>query len=449
MKHLLLFLILTYSCACLSQRLYVIQDGSGNKNGDSWLNAMDDLNRAIEEASSGDTIFVGPGKFEGGFFLKEGVCVIGSVDTGNEKDNLNVSGIPLIKENATILDGCSLYRVITQESNFNTPTSLEGFIIRNGNANEGAGVRLRKNGIIKNCIIENNKAGMPSVGDYITADIGIVFDVDQNNNTISVISSKDINRNHQLDRAVQIANEYKAGGTSNWHIPSMKEWQTISGIETSGNTKARVTFRLIEKAIGNHGKKYLSGNTFWTSTTDGDNAMFINLNSNEILSINKWQYNKVRVCKTYQTNKTMSNGGGVNATGGTIENCIIKGNTATNGSGIYARGEMMIKNSYVSDNINEKQLDIDDKVIIDNTPNKISTLNADKVSISPNPVHAGEKICISYLQENEKVNLYDVNGHLLSSFVLNDTKQINAPTQPGLYFVRIGNSKSIKLIVTK
>lgn len=71
--------------------------------------------------------------------------------------------------------------------------------------------------------------------------------------------------------------------------------------------------------------------------------MFINLNSNEILSINKWQYNKVRVCKTYQTNKTMSNGGGVNATGGTIENCIIKGNTATNGSGIYARGEMMIK----------------------------------------------------------------------------------------------------------
>ena len=53
------------------------------------------------------------------------------------------------------------------------------------------------------------------------------------------------------------------------------------------------------------------------------------------------------------------------------------------------------------------------------------------------------------LQENEKVNLYDVNGHLLSSFVLNDTKQINAPTQPGLYFVRIGNSKSIKLIVTK
>lgn len=158
MKHLLLFLILTYSCACLSQRLYVIQDGSGNKNGDSWLNAMDDLSRAIEEASSGDTIFVGPGKFEGGFFLKEGVCVIGSVDTGNEKDNL--TGIPLIKENATILDGCSLYRVITQESNFNTPTSLEGFIIRNGNANEGAGVRLRKNGIIKNCIIENNKAGM-------------------------------------------------------------------------------------------------------------------------------------------------------------------------------------------------------------------------------------------------------------------------------------------------
>ena len=69
MKHLLLFLILTYSCACLSQRLYVIQDGSGNKNGDSWLNAMDDLSRAIEEASSGDTIFVGPGKFEGGFFF--------------------------------------------------------------------------------------------------------------------------------------------------------------------------------------------------------------------------------------------------------------------------------------------------------------------------------------------------------------------------------------------
>ena len=98
MKHLLLFLILTYSCACLSQRLYVIQDGSGNKNGDSWLNAMDDLSRAIEEASSGDTIFVGPGKFEGGFFLKEGVCVIGSVDTGNEKDNLNVSGIPLIRD---------------------------------------------------------------------------------------------------------------------------------------------------------------------------------------------------------------------------------------------------------------------------------------------------------------------------------------------------------------
>lgn len=449
MKQLLLLLsILTHSSVGFAQRLYVCQDGSGNRNGESWENAMDDINQAVEKATSGYTIFVAPGTYEGGFYMKQGVRVIGSVAYGDDKEYVSRSIENIPENETTILDGKNRYRVITQENDFTESAVWEGFVIRNGNANEGAGVRLRKNGTIRNCMIDNNIAGMPSVGDYVANVNGIIFDVNQADNTISVISSKNIIQNRQFDRAKQLAGEYKIGSTSNWHIPTVSEWETISGFSTENQFKTGVTFKLIERTMQRHGKNYLSGNTFWTSTSEGTDVKFVNFNSNEISSVNKWQYNNVRVCKTYRPTNTKNNGGGINATGGTIDNCIIKGNTAANGSGVYARGNVTITNSTISENINEKQLDIDDKVVVDNTPNKISTLEAEKLSIGPNPVHAGQTITISPAKPNTNVWIYDLNGHMFSSSVLN-SNQMAAPTQPGVYLVKIDNTQIIKLIVTK
>ena len=113
--------------------------------------AGSDLQAAVNGASSGDTVLVQAGTYEGNFTMKEGVYVSGG---WNEDFTAQT-------EHASILDAKQSGRVLNQPENFDTLTIWDNFTIQNGKLTEfldklGAGVALLKNGRVINCLVQNN-----------------------------------------------------------------------------------------------------------------------------------------------------------------------------------------------------------------------------------------------------------------------------------------------------
>lgn len=148
--------------------IYVTAEGAGSKNGDSWANASDDLNRAIILASSNGVsqVWVAAGTYRGkdvnnsknAFTIQDGVNLYGGF-VGDEPADYDISQRDLLT-NVTILDGQTVQRVINQASAFTNVTNIDGFTVRNGyphgnNFNTGAGMYLLDNSYVKNCIITN------------------------------------------------------------------------------------------------------------------------------------------------------------------------------------------------------------------------------------------------------------------------------------------------------
>ncbi len=110
------------------------------------------------------SVYVAAGTYAENLTMSEGVNVYGGFPTtGNPGEaERNISN--KAEGYMTIIDGGGTtknQRVITQSEDFDDfSTMFEGFIIQNGyttGTNYGAGVRLMKNGVIKNCLIQNNQ----------------------------------------------------------------------------------------------------------------------------------------------------------------------------------------------------------------------------------------------------------------------------------------------------
>ena len=115
--------------------------------------AGSDLQAAVNDASSGDTVLVQAGTYEGNFTMKDGVYVSGG---WNEDFTAQT-------EHASILDAKQSGRVLNQSADFTTLTIWDNFTIQNGklsaadgSKNLGAGVALWKKGRVINCLIQNN-----------------------------------------------------------------------------------------------------------------------------------------------------------------------------------------------------------------------------------------------------------------------------------------------------
>ena len=115
--------------------------------------AGSDLQAAVNDASSGDTVLVQAGTYEGNFTMKDGVYVSGG---WNEDFTAQT-------EHASILDAKANGRVLNQPADFTTLTIWDNFTIQNGklsaadgSKNLGAGVALWKKGRVINCLIQNN-----------------------------------------------------------------------------------------------------------------------------------------------------------------------------------------------------------------------------------------------------------------------------------------------------
>ena len=133
--------------------------------------AGSDLQAAVDGASSGDTVLVQAGTYEGNFTMEEGVYVSGG---WNEDFTAQT-------EHASILDAKQSGRVLNQPANFATLTIWDNFTIQNGKLtaadggkNLGAGVALMQKGRVINCLIQNNTFDYSGtcIGGGIGQDVG-------------------------------------------------------------------------------------------------------------------------------------------------------------------------------------------------------------------------------------------------------------------------------------
>ena len=135
------------------------------------VTAGSDLQTAVDGATSGDTVLVQAGTYEGNFTMKDGVYVSGG---WNEDFTAQT-------EHASILDAKANGRVLNQPDNFETLTIWDNFTIQNGKLtaadgvkNIGAGVALMQKGRVINCLIQNNTFDYSGtcIGGGIGQDVG-------------------------------------------------------------------------------------------------------------------------------------------------------------------------------------------------------------------------------------------------------------------------------------
>jgi hypothetical protein len=381
MKEFFTLLAFMLSLSVFSQQKYfVTESGSGFKDGSSWDNASDALSNVIDNARIGDSIWVAKGIYQGGFIMKEGVSVFGGFSGTETK--LYERKLPGSNENLSVLDGNSNFRVLTQRNDFEVPTIWDGFVIQNGISQIGAGVYLRKNGVVRRCVIKNNSASLPSIGDYISTEGGVVFQIDKNNKKVWIMAEDNYGRNHQIyeqgqtnintikdalqdmagkinssylskSRAVQAIKSYRGGNKTDWYIPSAGEWGLFLTLNKDGSFSKTQIYELVENSLLNNGKTLLDNQKYWSSTTGTYNGMpiawYADFNNNCINKLNVWQYNKIRGIRYYTAiDEGDGKGGGVFAIAGSrMEGCLITNNTAALGSGIYARGDVVIINSSI------------------------------------------------------------------------------------------------------
>lgn len=144
--------------------IYVRQGATGN--GSSWNNALGTIASALSKAQAEQEIWVSAGTYNERLTMKDGVNVLGgfakSGNPNNELDGVNRDISNSDPDFMTTIDGQSGGRVLTQSDVFNTQTTWEGFVIQNGNvtsssaSENGGGIRILNNGIVKNCLIQNN-----------------------------------------------------------------------------------------------------------------------------------------------------------------------------------------------------------------------------------------------------------------------------------------------------
>lgn len=163
--------------------VYVTPHGAGTQTGDSWANATSSIDyaQAMAQISSG-VVWVAAGTYFGDTvsasisyygdtiyqdaFIMRGVNVYGGF-AGNEPSDFDLS-LRNIEANKTILDGQNKRRVMYQQYDFDTLTVWDGFTICNGKGGfhrmssgwrswPGAGIRLKRNGWLRNCVITHNE----------------------------------------------------------------------------------------------------------------------------------------------------------------------------------------------------------------------------------------------------------------------------------------------------
>lgn len=145
--------------------VYVKEGGVGTRIGNNWENATGSVQDAVKIAAVNRAkVWVAAGTYYGddpssssAFIMKEGVSVYGGF-AGNEPPTYSLAERDFT-QHVSILDGQEQQRVLFQSHDFDEADSVvwDGFTIQNGRTfDDGAGVVMRANSHLKNCIVQNN-----------------------------------------------------------------------------------------------------------------------------------------------------------------------------------------------------------------------------------------------------------------------------------------------------
>lgn len=178
--------------------IYVRQGSNGS--GASWNDAIGSISAALNKAKAGQDIWVSAGTYIENLDMVDGVDVFGgfaAIGCPSDKlDGINRDISHKFENFKTIIKSGDSYkfkpiqntnpagysnsnkRVLTQSNEFSSETTWEGFIITGGQtglSEYGAGVKLMKNGHLKNCRIEDNKFYECGNIEYQTSSWGGLF----------------------------------------------------------------------------------------------------------------------------------------------------------------------------------------------------------------------------------------------------------------------------------
>ncbi len=209
---------------------YVNQDAFGNNDGSSWFNAYTNLTTAINNSTSGDTIWVKAGVYKpgtlrtDGFGLKPNIALlggfIGNETQANQRDfvhNITVmSGN--IGDESTSADNS--HHVLLLTSNCNGAV-VNGFHIQEGKAEGssyyGGGIWLKYAGTVTftNCVIQNNY-GIYGGGVMVDYNSNAIFEnvVFANNQSTFGAAIHAFGGNPTLNNCIVYANNSRSDGAA-------------------------------------------------------------------------------------------------------------------------------------------------------------------------------------------------------------------------------------------
>lgn len=352
MRHFLFsFLLCFVFCFANAKRVYVSEAGTLWADGSSWESATSDLCSALLCCSAGDSVWVAVGTYYGGFLMPEGVTVLGGFLGTETSEQQRL--LPMYSSQRSVLCGKHLYRVLEQPTDYDMPSAWDGFAITQGIGQMGAGVLLRRNGVLRNCIIEDNAAGMPAVGEYLPQEGGLVLFVNASTRRAVIMSAVDYGRHYQHTRGKEAVSQCSEGGKSDWRLPSNSELLYLTSAVGDGLYAFSPSYYLLENKLKISGNDVLSGKRYWASNTatESGNPVAYCLHTTNAQSgrLSALGYCRIRPVRSVTLSSADGVGGGVYATSGsTLSGCMVSNNTAAEDEDIHAEGEVLI-------------LDIDDK----------------------------------------------------------------------------------------
>ena len=138
-----------FTLVAAAATLYVSPTGSNTPPYTNWATAARAIQTAVNAATSGDTVRVGPATYT--------LTVPVNVDRG-------ITLVGDLGAASTILHGSGTTNCIRMA---HTGAVLRGFTVRNGRAYDGGGVYLAKYGVVEECTLSNNVASHYGGGLYL------------------------------------------------------------------------------------------------------------------------------------------------------------------------------------------------------------------------------------------------------------------------------------------
>lgn len=190
---LLSLILFLASAGNTASRYYVSGvSGSDESDGTSWADAFATIKTAVDAAALEGTsveVWVEKGTYDitSQIVIRENVNVYGGFAFG-DSDFSQRNEDPSL----TIIDAGQTGRVLNQADVFSSLTVWNGFTIQNGLVSSStsagaAGVNLKTNGRIENCIIKNNKSNANGAGVYLSG--GYLFNCTITGNEIDLMGT--------------------------------------------------------------------------------------------------------------------------------------------------------------------------------------------------------------------------------------------------------------------